>query len=48
MEFKKQNKWALEGKKGETNQETLLTIENEQMVIRGEVGGGISEIGDED
>ena len=43
VEFKKQSKWAKE-KERQTNQETLLTIENELMVTRwdgdGESGDG--------
>ena len=36
------------GKKRDAIQETDSTTENKPMVTRGEVGGGMSEIGDED
>ena len=35
-------------KESARHQETLLIIENKLMVIRGEVGGGMGEIGDGD
>ena len=34
--------------KRETNQETDSIVANKVMVTRGEVGGGMGEIGDED
>ena len=50
MEFKKQNKQR--GEKREREREKprnrLLIIENKQMVTRGEVGGGMYEIGERD
>ena len=51
VDFKKQNKWA-KGKKRERERgkprNGLLTIENKLMVIRGDVGGEMGEIGDGD
>ena len=36
------------GKKNESEKTELLIIENKLMVTRGEVDGGMGEIGDED
>ena len=43
MEFKKYNKWA-KGKTKDADQETDLTIENQLMVTRREVGSGIKGV----
>ena len=43
MEFKKQKQ-----RKKETNKKRLLNTENKLMVTRGEVGGGMGEIGEGD
>ena len=45
VEFKKQNKWT---KKKRDKKTPLLNIEYKLMVIRGEGGGRIGEIGERD
>ena len=46
MEFKKQKKWAKE--KRERNQETDSTLGTNWWITRGEMDGGMGEIGNGD
>ena len=41
---RKENEWEIS--KRETNHERLLTLENEQGVVEGEVGRGMGSLGD--